>query len=223
MEKVEQLTRQLKMIQLRAQGLTYKKIAAKLGVSAVAVQYNCNPQCRRQMRESARRYRASLHPRVIAMLGGKCAACGTTDLRDLQINHINHGGSFEVRHYPSVYSFYLAILRGERSTEDLEVLCANCNAIYEYQKGRVRPTELHTLAVKILGGKCEVCNMRDIRALQINHKEGIGRRDAAKYKGNGGLHQAIVNGTRGTKDLNVLCVSCNRIYEYEKKVTHNGQ
>jgi len=58
------------------------------------------------------RYRRRQRQRVIAALGGKCAKCGFSDWRALQIDHINGGGSIEQRHIgaPRIIS---KILRGE--------------------------------------------------------------------------------------------------------------
>jgi len=77
------------------------------------------------------RARAALHDEVISMLGGKCVKCGTTDSRLLTINHKNGGGR---RDGPSV-QLYRAIARGKRKTDDLEVMCFNCNRLYEYERG----------------------------------------------------------------------------------------
>ena len=90
------------------------------------------------------RYRRRQRQRVIAALGGKCAKCGFSDWRALQIDHINGGGSRERRHIgaPRIFS---KILRGE--TEGYQLLCANCNWIkrYEEKEATGRPIELSWL------------------------------------------------------------------------------
>lgn len=70
--------------------------------------------------------------KVVELLGGKCKGCGNTDIRVLQINHLNGGGRKEV----AGPLFYARILSGERAIDDLDLRCANCNIIYEYEVGR---------------------------------------------------------------------------------------
>lgn len=81
---------------------------------------------------------------AVLKLGGKCRACGTDDLRVLCINHVR--GEGKVRRTPtngsqavkSRYAESLAVL-SEQPTPNLEVLCANCNALHEYERGNIPP------------------------------------------------------------------------------------
>jgi hypothetical protein len=57
----------------------------------------------------------------------KCNRCGCTQFDLLEINHINGGGKRNGEH-DNTYAFYSGILKGERKTEDLEILCKICNA-----------------------------------------------------------------------------------------------
>ncbi len=70
---------------------------------------------------------------IIELLGGKCVRCGITDLRVLQINHLHHVGRTK-RPHESGSDFYLRILDGRRDTSDLDIRCANCNILYEYER-----------------------------------------------------------------------------------------
>ncbi len=72
---------------------------------------------------------------VIKLLGNKCAKCGITDWRVLQINHINGGGTAEFRKRGNYYGLITGILNGNRATTDLELRCANCNILYEFERG----------------------------------------------------------------------------------------
>ena len=81
----------------------------------------------------SKKRRALLRYLALEKLGLKCAKCGFDDLRALQINHKNGGGTKE---YKSL-SMYRAIIAGTRAIEDLETRCANCNALYEYERGRI--------------------------------------------------------------------------------------
>lgn len=64
----------------------------------------------------------------IIVLGGKCSQCGNSDLRLLQINHLRA----KTRHQG--YRDYLDIIRNR--IRDRDVRCANCNLLFEFQKGK---------------------------------------------------------------------------------------
>jgi len=74
-----------------------------------------------------------LHTTVIKMLGGVCVKCGCTDLRVLEVNHIDGGGKTEYLS-KSNQAFYWKVFYGERTIDDLNVMCASCNALYEYER-----------------------------------------------------------------------------------------
>lgn len=73
---------------------------------------------------------------IIRLLGSKCSRCGfSKDVRVLQIDHINGGGT-EERKKVNCYERYLilvleSIKRGEKK---YQLLCANCNWIKRYEK-----------------------------------------------------------------------------------------
>lgn len=73
---------------------------------------------------------------VITLLGRACK-CGITDIRVLQINHKKGKGSKEHKHRGGRIMVE-AILSGKRTTDDLELRCANCNILYEYERGRLK-------------------------------------------------------------------------------------
>lgn len=74
--------------------------------------------------------------RAIQQLGGACDDCGETDLRVLDINHINGEGA--ARSANELYCQCLKVLDGE-DTPNLQVLCCNCNRIHEYERGNLKP------------------------------------------------------------------------------------
>lgn len=93
-------------------------------------------QCRISAKKSYDRNRTGL----INALGGKCSnpTClvpsGCTDIRCLQIDHINGGGKKEILKFISVnimYSYYFKNL--EEAKQKLQILCANCNWIKRYE------------------------------------------------------------------------------------------
>jgi len=79
------------------------------------------------------RWKRRLH--LISLLGSKCRKCGIDDPRVLQINHINGNGIKDYKKRGS-NGLYNDILSGKRRKDDLELLCANCNVLYEYEQGR---------------------------------------------------------------------------------------
>lgn len=83
-----------------------------------------------------------LRNKILDMLWRKCAACGTTDIRVLAIDHVNGGGRKERKRFKSYYS-YLKHVLDELSvgSKNYQLLCANCNQIkkhenYEVEKGQ---------------------------------------------------------------------------------------
>jgi len=72
---------------------------------------------------------------AIEKLGGKCCKCGNTDFRVLQLNHV------DTKLKQPGYADYIGIVRG--TALDRDVRCANCNIIYEFDRGRRKyPEEL---------------------------------------------------------------------------------
>lgn len=66
--------------------------------------------------------------KVISNDNLSCAQCGCNDIRLLEINHINGGGSKETDKGRKNSYFWNNILSGKRKTDDLEILCRVCNA-----------------------------------------------------------------------------------------------
>ncbi len=60
---------------------------------------------------------------VLKILGGVCVKCGYDDARALQIDHIDGGGTNEVKRI-GTYAMYRKILE---NPEGYQLLCANCN------------------------------------------------------------------------------------------------
>jgi len=78
--------------------------------------------------EYCRKYRSKLKTAVYELLGNKCVHCGFSDIRALQIDHINGGGNKEVRKVSgNYYKFLLTDI--PNNPEKYQTLCANCNWI----------------------------------------------------------------------------------------------
>lgn len=178
--------------------------------------------------------------KALDILGRTCIICGESDMRVLQINHLNGLGKNEGLRSDTMYR---AIVNGTRTINDLDLRCANCNWKYEYERGaRLIPEwvceKLNIQIPKILseiqgekkkkldyrwkiklqvqnmfGGKCIICGISDPRVLHINHKNGRGGK---KDIDGTALHRAILSGKRDSIDLDLRCVNHNFIYEYEK-------
>ena len=80
--------------------------------------------------------------RIEAMhkLGGKCIKCGETDIRVLQIAHKGTkslGNSYERKDTKNIgIYFFKRIISGELGSDEVELLCSNCNILYEFEIGR---------------------------------------------------------------------------------------
>ena len=71
--------------------------------------------------------------------------------------------------------------------------------------------------IKLLGNKCIKCGFTDIRALQIDHKNGGGRKEHKKF-GNQQLYRYYLKHPIEAKNkLQILCANCNWIKRVEKK------
>lgn len=86
-------------------------------------------------KEWARNYGRKMRKAVLEVLGNKCAKCGFSDSRALQIDHINGGGSKERKTTGtgSAY-FYKTVLESFiKKEQKYQLLCANCNWIKRYE------------------------------------------------------------------------------------------
>lgn len=151
---------------------------------------------------------------LIKLLGGECSECGNGDYRVLQLNHLNGQGREDARSYGTNYDLYKAILKRKRTTEDLNLLCGNCNILYEYKTGRRKAVHsLRLKAVQALGGKCVACGNSDPRVLHINHVNGREEKYQAGKK-QFDFYRAIGDG-KGDEGVDLRCANCNILYEYE--------
>lgn len=88
-----------------------------------------------QRKEYMRRERNA----VIEALGGKCVRCGFIDIRALQIDHINGGGSRERKEIKFKGAFNKHVLRSFLKGENkYQLLCANCNWIKRFENNENR-------------------------------------------------------------------------------------
>lgn len=98
-------------------------------------------QARRQ-RENPEKFRAiwtryiqKNRAAVIAHLGGLCVRCGFSDIRALQIDHVN-GDGFMDRRTRNAHTLYKAVRTDTQGRYQL--LCANCNWIKMHEQREYR-------------------------------------------------------------------------------------
>ena len=82
---------------------------------------------------------------LINLLGGECVKCGLEDLRVLHIDHINGGGS-KRRLRDTLQTYYLNHCLD--ATQQLQILCANCNTIKKYENEECSSTNTSICLIK---------------------------------------------------------------------------
>ena len=81
------------------------------------------------------------------------------------------------------------------------------------------------ILLKSLGNKCVNCGFSDIRALQIDHKNGDGSADKKRFKKQTGTMVTYYsrNVKEATQKLQILCANCNWIKRAENKEYGGGK
>ena len=104
--------------------------------------YRCKDCINAQQRNYTRNLNGMRRKKIIEKLGGKCVHCGyDADIRALQIDHIDGGGSKE-RRSMSITKYYKLLLQLDENTlfTNYQCLCANCNTIKKYTNNEYYPT-----------------------------------------------------------------------------------
>lgn len=85
-----------------------------------------------------RNYAKRVRRAVIALLGGECVMCHETDEDVLQVDHKEGAKEGYNERERSGHGLYLAIVKGRRSVEEFQLLCANCNARKRLTHGEIK-------------------------------------------------------------------------------------
>jgi len=85
-----------------------------------------SPEVRQQETDYNRNRRRATKQQVHDLYDNKCARCGFSDARALQIDHIEGGGRKERADDKAYITMYLRILK---NPAPYQLLCANCNWI----------------------------------------------------------------------------------------------
>lgn len=91
------------------------------------------------MRKQERSYNDQLREQVLEQYGKKCGKCGfNSDLRILQLDHVNGGGVKEIRERGVRWVRRRAL----ENPEKYQLLCPNCNWIKRYDNNEGNPRKL---------------------------------------------------------------------------------
>jgi len=87
------------------------------------------------------------------------------------------------------------------------------------EKRRIKDLDMRKKVMELISGKAECvrCGCKDIRILEINHKEGGGNKERKGFHYGRILYKDILEGKRNKKDLECLCKVCNIIHFIEEK------
>lgn len=99
-------------------------------------------------RQRNRHRREEAWAAVLAAFGGKCATCGFSDPRALQIDHVNDDGYLDKWDRLDAVKFKRMVL-AEAHTGRYQILCANCNWIKRHEHERQRREALDASAVDL--------------------------------------------------------------------------
>lgn len=101
-----------------------------------------------------------------------------------------------------------------------------------YEKNKVRQRELsrkrlsdkRQSLVDLLGTVCAQCGFADIRALQIDHINGCGKKERRRFKGSTSLYAYYLKHPDEAKEkLQVLCANCNWIKRHTDKECYKNK
>lgn len=79
------------------------------------------------------KYIQKVRSRIFIVLNPVCVKCGFSDIRALQLDHINGNGRKDMKRLGGNALSYLYYSKHlDEAKQNLQVLCANCNVIKKY-------------------------------------------------------------------------------------------
>ena len=85
-----------------------------------------------------RDYNRATRLKVLKIMGGKCLICGFSDVRALQVDHINGDGAKERLVLQNVSLMRWIVRNPEEAKTKYQLLCANHNWIKRFENREVR-------------------------------------------------------------------------------------
>jgi len=116
------------LIQSYKQTKSLSETARIFGVSRQRVLQATNKKYQEYNTNYTRKKAQELREKAIEKLGGKCIRCGFSDIRALQIDHVNGGGNKELKAWAYNRRKYYQMVF-DNSDGKYQLLCANCNWI----------------------------------------------------------------------------------------------
>jgi len=166
-------------------------------------------------------YGQKIKLQIITHYGGKCACCGESNLMFLTVDHINGGGTEQIKSF-SGYGFYRWIINNNFPS-GFQVLCHNCNWLkYLNSIKRVngRYARIRSTVIGYYGGKCECCGEENFDVLSVDHICGGGCKHR-KDVGSGIYDWIIYNNF--PSDFRILCRNCNFAIGHYGICSHNTE
>ncbi len=127
--------------------------------------------------------------KIIEIFGNKCQTCNETDIDILEVDHILNDGAIK-RKMGEDSSLYLKLISKKRTTEGLQLLCANCNAEKAYKAIQNKKIPIPIPIPELRNIKFDFADLQINRTtnlefkdfLQIYHYAKVGRSWKAVYE-----------------------------------------
>lgn len=110
-----------------------------MGIKESRIKYYKSEKGKALRKKSDVNYLKKIRSAALSVLGGKCVHCGFSDVRALQIDHVNGGGSKDKKRRGCGGQFYNQVIKSFLNKEnEFQLLCANCNWIKRVENNEVR-------------------------------------------------------------------------------------
>jgi hypothetical protein len=158
----------------------------------------------------------------------ECALCMESHLEFLALDHINGGGTKDIKQHGGQSSLWCALKRNGYP-DGYRVLCHNCNhkqRIYNLDTNSQDYKERIKIRSDVIGhygGKCSCCGDDELEVLCIDHINGGGRAQARELKSQGtALTYYWIKRNGYPPDYQVLCHNCNMAKGIDRTCPHKA-